>query len=70
MHEFQLQCTVSIYALLNCFTRPDRIEDGEEAEWQGERNVNNVAVTYPLDPTRWWAHAGMLEDQPEETGGR
>ena len=53
-----------------CFTRPDRIEDEEEAEWQGERNVNNVAVTYPLDPTRWWAHAGMLEDKPDATGGR
>ena len=60
----------ALFQLTRCFTRPDRIEDGEEAEWQGERNVNNVAVTYPLDPTRSWAHAGMLEDKPDATGGR
>ena len=53
-----------------CFTRPERIEDGEEEAWEGEHNVNTARVTYFLDPTRCWAHAGMLEDKPDATGGR
>ena len=38
--------------------------------WIGIRNEDGHAVTYPLDPTRWWPHAGMLDDKPDETGGR
>ena len=52
---------------------PDRIEDGDcssDEEWFGIRNVDNHAVTYPLDPTRWWPHAGELDDKSDETGGR
>ena len=40
-------------------------------DWSGERrNHQGYAVSYPLDPTRWWPHAGMLDDKPDETGGR
>ena len=52
----------------------DRIEDGDldhdGDEWLGKRTVNGHAVSYPLDPTRWWPHAGELDDKPDETGGR
>ena len=36
----------------------------------GERNIDGHAVTYPLDPTRWWPHAGILDDKEDATGGR
>jgi hypothetical protein len=36
----------------------------------GTRNIDGHAVTYPLDPTRWWPHAGVLDDKEDETGGR
>ena len=52
----------------------DRIEDGdglfEDEDWMGTCRVDGLAVTYPLDPTRWWLHAGVLDDKPDETGGR
>ncbi len=51
-------------------THPDRIEDGEDEEWMGMHNIDGHAVSYPLDPTRWWPHAGMLDDKEDETGGR
>ena len=35
-----------------------------------ERNIDGHAVSYPLDPTRWWPHAGVLDDNEDETGGR
>ena len=52
---------------------PDRIEDGDcssDEEWIAVRNTGNHAETYLLDPTRWWPHAGKLNDKPDETGGR
>jgi hypothetical protein len=53
------------------FFCPDRIEDGDtDEEWIGTHNVDGKAVEYPLDPTRWWPHAGMLDDKLDETGGR
>ena len=36
----------------------------------GVHNIDGHAVTYPLDPTRWWPHAGVLDDKEDETGGR
>ena len=36
----------------------------------GLHNVGGHAVTYPLDPTRWWPHAGVLNEKSDETGGR
>jgi hypothetical protein len=50
----------------------DRIDDGDrsEDEWLGTGFVAGHAVSYPLDPTRWWPHAGELDDKPNETGGR
>jgi hypothetical protein len=60
----------ALFQFTHFFTCPDRIEDREEEEWLGVHNVDNVAVVYPLDPTRWWAHAGMLDDKPDETGER
>ena len=59
---------------LNLLMRTDRIEDGdglfEDEDWMGTRRLDGHAVTYPLDPTRWWPHAGVLDDKPDETGGR
>ncbi len=60
----------ALFQFKRLFTRPDRFEDGEEEEWMGVHNVDNVAVTYPLDPTRWWAQASMLDDKLDQTGGR
>ena len=50
----------------------DRFDDGDrsEDEWLGTGTVDGHAVSYPLDPTRWWPHAGELDDKPNETGGR
>ena len=69
------QISCSQYASeLNLLMRTDRIEDGdspfENEDWMGTRWVDGHAVTYPLDPTRWWPHAGVLDDKPDETGGR
>jgi len=67
------QISCSQYASeLYLLMRTDRIEDGdglfEDEDWMGTRWVNGHAVTYPLDPTRWWPHAGVLDDKPDETG--
>ena len=35
-----------------------------------ERTIDGHAVSYPLDPTRWWPHAGVLDNKEDETGGR
>jgi hypothetical protein len=54
--------------------RTDRIEDEDgpfdDEDWIGVRRVDGHAVTYPLDPTRWWPHAGMLDEKSDESGGR
>ena len=54
--------------------RTDRIEDEDgpfdDEDWIRVRRVDGHAVTYPLDPTRWWPHAGMLDEKSDESGGR
>jgi hypothetical protein len=56
------------------FVCSDRIEDGDSPfdgeDWIGIHNEAGHAVTYPLDVTRWWQHAGMLDEKDDETGGR
>jgi hypothetical protein len=56
------------------FVCSDRIEDGDSPfdgeDWIGIHNEAGHAVTYPLDVTRWWPHAGMLDEKDDETGGR
>ena len=49
----------------------DRIDDGDRFrdEWLRTRTVDGHAVSYPLDPTRWWPHAGELDDKPDELVG-
>ena len=66
---------ISIYEnrVFSFSSSPDRIEDGDgfsDEKWTAIRNKNNHAVSYPLDPTRWWPHAGKLDDKGDETGGR